>query len=170
MAIAQLFFKKGNFIGEVELDVIISEGATASARITKNPIEHGADINDHIIIDPMAFTMVGVRSDAGANLVDSFTKASVPSKETWEQLLELMATGAPFELATNLKTYPNVAISGLSEVQDKDTSRALFFTATLAELNLVGEPVQTADQFNDSSIADMAVPVTSGGQKSLGEI
>ena len=57
MAIAQLFFKKGNFIGEIELDVIINESASASVRVTENPVEYGANVNDHIITEPMAFTM-----------------------------------------------------------------------------------------------------------------
>ena len=169
MAIAQLFFKKGNFIGDIELDVIINEGATASARITKNPVENGADINDHIIIDPMAFTMVGVKSDAGANLIESLTAASIPSKETWEQLLALQASRIPFELVTNLKTYPNVFISSISESQDKDTSKALFFSATMAEVVLVGEEVLGPEQFNDGDVADQMVPTVQGGQKSLGE-
>ena len=173
MAIAQLFFKKGNFIGSIELDVILSEGAAATARITKNPVENGADINDHIIIDPMTFTMQGVVSDIKINIAASvltFAQSNIPSREAWEQLLELQASRIPFELVTNLKTYPNIVIQSITEVQDKDTSNALFFSATLTEIILVGETVPTAEQFNDQDTADMAIASVAGGQKTLKEV
>ncbi|MCK5603153.1 hypothetical protein KAR91_14825 [Candidatus Pacearchaeota archaeon] len=173
MAIAQLFFKKGNFIGTIELDVILSEGASAAVRVTKNPVENGADINDHIIVDPMTFTMQGVVSDIKTNAVASaltLAKSNIPSKEAWEQLLELQASRIPFELVTNLKTYPNVIIQSITEVQDKDTSNALFFSATLTEIILVGEPVPTVEQFNDQDTADKAIAPVVGGQKTLKEL
>ena len=44
MGIAQLIFSKGNFIGEIELDVIVSESAQSSATITSNHVENGADV------------------------------------------------------------------------------------------------------------------------------
>jgi len=178
MAIAQLFFKQKNLIGSIELDIIIREGASASARITKNPVEFGADINDHIIIDPMTFIMEGVVSDTkvsflqAANQLSSntFTRLNTPSKDAWDQLLELHASRQPFQLVTNLRTYDNVVLQSISEVQDKDTSNALFFTAALVEIILVGEAVPTVEQFNDQDTADKAVVAVKGGQKSLGEI
>ena len=183
MAIAQLFFRKPNLIGTIELDVIIQEGATASARITKNPVENGADINDHIIIDPMVFTMSGVVSDIKTSIIGSigllnsvesvistFTRTNTPSKEAWDELLLLHAERTPFELVTNIKTYENVVIQSLTETQDKDTSNALFFSATLTEIILVGEKAQDANQFNDSDVADKAISTVNGGQQSLGEL
>ena len=69
MGFAQIFFKKGNYIGDIQLDIIIEEGASSSARVTKNPVENGADINDHIIIEPMKFTISGVVSNVSTTLV-----------------------------------------------------------------------------------------------------
>ena len=183
MAIAQLFFKKGNFIGTIELDVVISEGASASARITKNPVESGADINDHIIIDPMTFQMQGVVSDTKVNFLDAigqlssieaatsvFTKTNSPSKEAWDELLDLHSSKTPFDLVQNLKTYSNVVLLTLSEIQDKDSSNALFFSATFSELILVGGLQPTSDDFGDSLTSDQAIPATDGGQKAIGSI
>jgi len=177
MGIAQLIFRKGNFIEEIELDVIVSESAQTNSTITSNPVENGADVNDHIIIEPMTFAISGIVSDtkvtpfggliaveqiASAN---AFTKLSTPSKEAWEELLELQADRVPFTLLTNLKAYDNVVIENLAEAQDKETSNSLHFTANLREIIFVGSQVLTAEQFNESSIADQTVPNIEGGLK-----
>jgi len=177
MGIAQLIFRKGNFLGEIELDVIVSESAQASATITANPVENGADVNDHIIINPMTFSMTGVVSDSkvailgGINTIEqiasgnAFTKEDTPSKEAWELLLELQAERIPFTLITNLREYENVVIENLSTSQDKDTSNALIFTANMKEIIFVGSQALTAEQFDNQNTADKAVPNVDGGLK-----
>lgn len=165
MTISQIIFKKGNFVGDIELDIIITESATATARVTENPVEHGADTNDHIIIEPMAFTTEGVVSNISSTTFGS--PSSTNAREAWEALLELQASKVPFTLVQGLKTYDNVVILSLSEAQDKDTSNGLFFTSAMKEINLVGTDAPTEDQFDDADIADKMVPTISGGLKQL---
>ena len=171
MGISQLIFKKGNFIGEIELDVIISETANTSSTVTSNPVENGSDVNDNIIINPMTFSMIGIVSDTkvaplgGLNTLESFASESTPSKDVWEDLLELQANKIPFTLVTNLKAYDNVVIENLTETQDKETSNSLHFTANLKEFIFVGSEVLTAEQFNEQDTADQTVPNTEGGLK-----
>lgn len=168
MGISQLIYKKGNFINEIELDVIISESAQTSSIITSNPIENGADVNDHIIINPMTFNISGIVSDTKLSLISTiaeFTKESSPSVEAWEELLELQANKIPFTLVTNLKAYDNVVLENLAETQDKNTSNSLHFTANLKEIIFVGSQVLTAEQFNEQGVADQTTPTTEGGLK-----
>ena len=177
MGISQLIFRKGNFIGEIELDVIVNESAQSSATITANPVENGADVNDHIIINPMTFSMVGIVSDTKVQILgglgtlnqvisgDAFTKDDTPSKEAWGLLLELQAERIPFTLVTNLREYENVVIENLSESQDKDTSNSLTFTANMKEIIFVGVQDVTAEQFDDQDTADKSLPDTDGGIK-----
>lgn len=176
MALAQLFFKKGNYIADIELDVIIEESAAASAKVTTNPVEKGADVNDHIIVEPMVFTMTGVVSDSKVNVLDNldvlanpgtYTGKNTPSKDAWQDLLELHANRTPFKLTQNLRSYDNVVLVSLSESQNKDTSRGLFFTASFQVLNLVGQDALSVQQFNDSDIADMTMPNVVGGLKQI---
>lgn len=177
MAVAQLFFREPNLIGNIELDVIITESAQSSARITRNPVQSGSDINDHMIIDPMTFSMQGVVSNASISATD--TAQSVISlissggqtrdKITWDQLLELQASRIPFTLFQNLRSYDNVVIQSLREAQDKDTSNGLFFVADMVALNIVGVAVITADQFEDQDTADGMLPATEGGLKQIGQ-
>lgn len=174
MSIAQLLFRKGNFISTVELDIIITEGAFATARLTENPVENGANVNDHIILEPMTFNVEGVVSNISASSVGSFVRLPTvfsqntsKSREAWEALLELQVSRQPFTLVQNLRSYDNVVILSLAENQDKNTSNGLFFTATMKEVIFVGSQIITADQFNDSNISDKMVSATQGGLKQL---
>lgn len=167
MGIAQLFFKKKNLLGKIELDVIITEGTSTSSVITKNPVQSGADFNDHIIVQPMTHRMSGAVSNASAGSIGQFLNLFSPRKDqaTWEDLLELQVSGEPFELVQGLKTYPNVQITSLSEDQDKSTYSSLFFTATFQEIIVpVGVIVPNA-QYVDQATFDKASPARAGGLK-----
>jgi len=174
MSIAQLIFRKGNFISTVELDIIITESATATVRVTENPVEYGANINDHIIIEPLTFTTEGVVSNVSSSTIGqfarvpaNFSKATTKSKEAWEELLELQINRTPFTLKQGLKEYENIVIISLTESQDKDTANGLFFTATMKEIIFVGVKPIEEEQFNDLSIADKMVAAVKGGLKQL---
>lgn len=174
MSIAQLFFKKGNFLSTVELDIIINESATATVRVTENPVEFGANINDHIITEPMSFTLSGVVSNISssafgqfARLPTVFSKSTSKSKEAWEALLELQAEKIPFTLVQGLKEYKNIIIISINESQDKDTSNGLFFTATMKEIIFAGAVAVEASQFNEASISDKMIDAVKGGLKQL---
>lgn len=174
MAIAQLFFKKGNFISTIELDVIINESATATSRVTENPVENGANVNDHIIIEPMTFITEGVVSNVSSSVIGQFARLpsvfsqdNTKAKEAWNELLNLQISRTPFTLVQGLKEYRNVVILSLTENQNKDTANGLFFTATMKEFIFVGAEIITEEQFNDSDTADKMLPTTSGGLKQL---
>lgn len=174
MALTQLFFKKGNYLENIRLDVIIKESATASVRVTENPVENAANINDHVIVNPSMFTMDGVVSDISSTFtgaiptaINTFTKNTKRSKEAWNALLELLTNKTVFSLVQNLRTYENVVLMSLSESQDKDTSNGLFFSSTLKEIIVVGAQTVTEDNFNDSNISDKMVPTTQGGLKQV---
>ena len=169
MAIAQLLFPKGNFIDEIELDIIITEGAATNSQITENPIQNAADSNDHIILKPMTFNVQGAVSNASASSIGQFSQnAFTPRKdqEVWNDLLELQASKVLFTLVQGLKTYPNVQILSLSESQDKNTYSSLFFTATFQEIIIPGS-VGLLNQFSDQDTSDQASPTKTGGLKQL---
>ncbi len=189
MAISQLLFRTGNFIGSVQLDVIIRESATTNSVITKNPVERGADFTDHIIIEPMTFEVEGVVSnistgllsnldinpfktienlaDSLDNTVSNITGATTRSQIAWEALLQLQATREPFELIQGLKSYPNVAILSLTETQDKDTSNGLIFKAKLQEIIVVGATSPLEAAFADQGISDGMISTVNGGLKQV---
>lgn len=55
----------GERCGTVRLDasktgVVVTESVQRSSKVTSNPVEQGADINDHVVSDPVKFTLTGV--------------------------------------------------------------------------------------------------------------
>lgn len=176
MGLLNLIFKKDNFIGtidlEVELDVIISEGVSTSSTITQNPVEQGADVSDHIIINPLSFAMSGIVSDTPVKFLGglssglSLLSGETPSVKAWDKLLQLQASREPFTLVTNLKEYDNVVIETLSTTQDKDTSKMLNFSATMKEIILVGTQEISEVQFDEQDTADGMIATIDEGFKS----
>lgn len=55
----------GQKCGVVRLDprqtgIVSAESAQYSSKATSNPIENGSDINDHVVTDPVKYTLTGV--------------------------------------------------------------------------------------------------------------
>lgn len=174
MSILRLLLRRGNFIQDIEIDAFLRESATSTARVTRNPVENGADVNDHIIIEPMRFVMEGVVSDTASNLIDVATVSAefiatrtTRSQAVWTDLLNLQASRTPFTLIQGLKSYDNVVIESLSESQDKSTANALFFTANLVEIVIVDTEAPPNVAYSDTDVSDKASPSTSSGQRQL---
>ena len=177
MSLSQLFFKEPNIIGDsstlvIELDVIVSEGATATATKTRNPVESGADTNDHIRIEPMTFTMSGVVSDTPVKFLAGIQSGGIlsgnkQSRTAWDSLLQLHALRQPFTLVQGLKTYENVVLLKLSTTQNVSNFRALQFTAEMEELILVGVKELTGDNFNEPIISAGMTANSDQGLKDL---
>lgn len=65
----------GETCGTVRFDadktgVVITESVQRTAKVTSNPIEKGADINDHVVLDPVKFTISAV-TIGGQDAVDT---------------------------------------------------------------------------------------------------
>lgn len=175
MSLAQLFFSEKNAIGDattgvIEFDVTVSESATAKARATKNPVENGADITDHVIIEPMTFGVSGIVSNTPVKYLagiqsGTFLTGNRPAKTAWDKLLELQASREPFVLAQGLKSYSNIIITGLSTTTDATTGGSLFFSAEMEEIILVGTQELRAFNFKEPDISDCMLPVVDLGLK-----
>lgn len=55
----------GEKCGTVRLDpsttgLVVTESVQRSSKVTTNPIESGSDINDHVVNDPIKFTLTGI--------------------------------------------------------------------------------------------------------------
>lgn len=174
MSILTLLLRNGHYISEVQVDAFLREAATATARVTRNPVENGADVNDHIIIEPMRFVMEGVVSNTGSSVLTAAAFATAQfslkvsrSQAVWADLLELQASRTPFTLVQNLKSYNNVAIESLTAVQDVNTANALIFTANLIEIIYVGKEAPPIVEYSSSTTSDKASPTSNSGTRQL---
>ncbi len=175
MSLSQLLFKKDNLIDTIEIQVFISESAASASTITKNPVEKGADVTDHIRIEPMTFSTTGVVSDTPVRFLGALPQTLGNSgfrlsTEAWDKLLKLQADKTRFTLQQNLRSYDNIVIASLDTTQDKETSNALIFTCNMEEIIEVGVTEITANQFNEQDVADQTTPTVESGLRDLKEI
>jgi len=170
MGLAQLIFKEGNFIGNIEIDAILDESASSRATATKNPVEKGADTTDHIRLEPMTFSSTGIVSDTPVrllgNLVNIFKNSGYRiSQQTWDKLLKLQAQREPFTLVQGLRSYDNIFIEELSYRQDKDTNNVLLFTCRMSEILFVGQNEVNAQTITERTTYDRTTPLLNLGRK-----
>ena len=65
----------GEKCGTVRLDaektgVVVTESVQRSSKVTSNPVEKGSDINDHVINDPVVFSITGVEYTGRTRISD----------------------------------------------------------------------------------------------------
>lgn len=103
--------------GTVRLDarttgVVINESVQRTSKVTSNPVEQGSDINDHVVNDPIKFTITGVtiNGDGQAALM----------RRMWNQKDILTYTGR--------NRISNCVITSLSTSTDAKNANGAKFT------------------------------------------
>ena len=84
----------GEKCGTVRLDaektgVVVTESVQRSSKVTSNPVEKGSDINDHVINDPVVFSITGVFLDEDQSDI---------LERMWKEKDVVEYTGAPGSL------------------------------------------------------------------------
>jgi len=189
MAFENLLIRTNRDIGGIVLDAVISETTTSNVRVTRNPVELGADINDHAIIEPKEYSLEAVVTDSplvglgaisqlgslvtssgffGSSSEDSRTR----SQAAFDSLIAIQESREPISIQTGLKQYNNMLISNITVTQDKDRSRAIFFTAKLTEVILTS--TEEIEFPKDTLLADTTQQQGSSpineGQKALTDV
>lgn len=131
-------------IGPVALSCIISEDHTSSVEITGNPIETGAEVNDHAYVKPKEVVLE--IADASAAL-------------TYNSLVAFQESRVPFYLVTGLKLYKDMLIQSIAAHRDKDNHAVLTATVNLREVIIVSTSVSSSSRSSGGSGA------SGGGKK-----
>lgn len=162
MSVISLFFKKSPEINGYQFDATLEDTFEASVELTRYPVESGARVNDHRIINPVTYYLVGAISNnplkpmltdfiggglsnlAGGNpyvatvagMSAGFLSGSdnTRASSTLEFLLELMATGIPFDIDAVDIQLTNMLITRLSRTRDPENEGGLIFIAEMQEL------------------------------------
>lgn len=156
---------------EVVLDAVITEVFDNTVTVTENPVELGAQITDHSIIQPRTYTMEAVVSntplgftglqETAGNIIDSVTGFFGDSTGTgltraqaaYRDLVNIQSAREPITVQTGLNLLPNLLITRISSARTKDTSGALFFTADLREVIIVeSETIERPDDITTGNI------------------
>lgn len=109
-------------VGPIRFDCVISEDHVSEIEITGNPIETGAEVNDHAYVKPKQVTLDV--ADSNAALV-------------YNSLILFQESRRPFFMMTGLTLYRNMLIQSIDAHRDKETSRILRATIVLREVIIV---------------------------------
>lgn len=127
------------------VDASLSEDHNFDSEVTRDPVERGADITDHIRKLPISVTIEGVVSDTpigdaavARDVVLEGEGERSPettySAEALGVLLGIRDRGEPVTIVTNLRVYDNMALERLNVPVDAETGAALRFTASFVEV------------------------------------
>ncbi|MCI8442571.1 MAG: iron-containing alcohol dehydrogenase [Provencibacterium sp.] len=126
----------------METGGILSEKEKLSNKVTSNPVEKGADINDHVVRNPVQFTISGTAIGGMA------AKA----------VLQRMANSGDILTYTGRLRISNVVIVSLDFETKSKNATGFDFTASFQTVNLVG-----AQQVETMSGADSGAPTSLPG-------
>lgn len=133
----------------IVIDATVKENHVSECDITKNPVEDGAKVTDHVQMNPARLTIEGVISDTPLgfafigniqNLVRSVTTifgSRSRSQDAYDDMLKLQKSKRPFTVITNLRKYDNMIMTSLSVPRTSQTGGAIHFTAELEEIVIV---------------------------------
>jgi len=143
-------------IGSIILDASVRETHSASAKVTRHPIEaeEGSPqtISDHVITDPLSITIDGVISghpaEIASRIVEIFQGGGKdPVKEAHQTLLDDLLVGRLVTVFTTLLEYPNMILEQVRVERTAKTGNSLHFTATATQVALVTlETIEIAQQ------------------------
>ena len=161
MSLINLLVKRGPQLGSLQFDAVLSDDLDASVEIVQYPIETGTPIADHIIYQPIRYTMTGAVSNnplkvsitdftgaltnlvddnpfiaAGAGLFAGWLSGSneTRSSTTLNTLLDFMYSGQVFTVDTGEITLNNMVIQRIGRSKDPENENGLIFVAELQQI------------------------------------
>lgn len=109
-------------IGPIPINCILSERHQSDIEITGNPIETGAEVNDHAYIKPKQVVLEV--ADRNAALM-------------YNALVRFQESRVPFYLVTGLSVYKDMLIKSIDATRDATHSTILRATVTCQEVIIV---------------------------------
>lgn len=162
MALMQLLFNKATRKGFVnpgdaggaetvalEMDAILSESPEYTATPTRNPIESGANVTDHVTLEPEKLTIEGIVSNTPISLLRILSGATFddPAADAFSFLEALYNNRQPFDFVGDLKIYENLIITSFNPSRTPTTGQTLQFTVTMEKIRFADSMLVTATHF-----------------------
>jgi hypothetical protein len=132
-----LFGRKAGKIGELQLDVTVSEQHEYENEVSIFPIEEGADIADHIKLMPESITLDGFVTNSPISVLfeDGVELAQdVLLKISGRQIQGNDTTPQIVDIITGLRVYTGMAMTSLTIPRNARTGQAMNFTARFIKI------------------------------------
>jgi len=144
-------------------DATVSEKHSRSATPTAHPVEDGADLTDHVRIEPRRLVLLGVATAVPFEEIER-----VPNRDriSFERLDDLLGAGRPISIVTTLRTYSNMVLSSVDVDRDARTGQAVFASLTFDEINVAqAREVSIPPELVASDVADGGSSEVDGGRQ-----
>lgn len=155
----------------LEMDALVSEAPEYGATPTKNAVERGADVTDHVALNPVSLNIEGVISNTPTSLLKiasgTTLKTKKPADEGYAFLKKLWQQRRPFNFVGGWEMYQNMVIVSLSVPRRAASGDALMFSCRMQQLNLVESTEITIEKVAKKD-APKAVPVQDVGFQPAG--
>lgn len=138
-------------IGPVAISVIVKESHESEIGITSDPIETGAEVNDHAYLMPKKVTLEIADKNGAA---------------TFNALVRFQESRVPFNLVTGLTVYKNMLVKRITPDRDKDNSSILQGSVDLQEIIIVDTAYASAQADEDDEKLSGTKRGGPGGEKS----
>lgn len=120
-----------------EINVTISESHARQADVTDHPVEDGANVVDHVRLQPTRLRLEGAVSDTPVGAIADDLGDTLPSSDAYETIKRIYEAREPVTVVTSIETYPNMVCESLDIPRDRRTGNALRFTASFRQVRLV---------------------------------
>ena len=126
----------GSGVLGLELDVVVSEAPEFKATPTKSPVESGAKISDHVVLEPRTLSIEGIVTSTPATPLGSGRGLISPNApaDAHEYLRRLWETREPFTFVGGLDVYENMVLTSYTPAKTSKTGDALEFRAAMEQI------------------------------------
>ena len=182
-----LFYRADGWsVGEISLDLILTETHSLNAVVTQHPVQDGSTISDHITILPRSgtmrvlvsnFSLSTAEGDARAAWDEIYSQGEAAQKtlpnraeEAWKKLKDLVKTRELVKVVTSLEVYEDVALTRVETTRDGDTGDALeididYEQVTKVKLKETKVTIQVQPRDMKSTINQKSAVQVNSGQK-----
>lgn len=182
-----LFYRADGWsVGEISLDLILTETHSLNAVVTQHPVQDGSTISDHITILPRSGTMRVLVSNFSLSTAEGDARAAwdeiyaqgeaaqktLPNRaeDAWKKLKDLVKTRELVKVVTSLEVYEDVALTRVETTRDGDTGDALeididYEQVTKVKLKETKVTVQVQPRDMKSTINQKSAVQVNSGQK-----
>lgn len=123
----------------LELDVVVSESPSYKATPTKSPVESGAKITDHVLLEPLTLDIEGIVTLTPALPPGSLRGLISPNAvaDAHKYLKRLREKREPFTFVGSLEVYENMILTSYNPGRTSKNGTALEFHATMEQIVIV---------------------------------
>ena len=163
--------------------ITIEEHHRDELTITDHPVERGANISDHIFLNPRSVVircgwsaspspqsgLFGTFSNMITGLAGTLDPFGDPLiiNRIYDKLRALQVSGKPFALFTGKRQYQNMLIRSLGVHTDKESENALLVEADCREVIITQTYETNVPTANQANVASTGQNPTTKGQVSL---